>query len=175
VTIDKLRREFDRKKRATEFVKNSPLDIADRIIAALEAELERQKQTTVWTFARAEKAEAERDQALFVADGWHRQFKRAAKARREEGVRAEKAEAETELLKEELCDTLSELDHLTSLWNGTHVDQHPSYAALQAAARKWEWVAEDLQMELLQAALEHDLTIPTLAARLARYEEDHGS
>ena len=42
-------------------------------------------------FARAEKAEAERDQALFVADGWHRQFKRAAKARREEKARAKKA------------------------------------------------------------------------------------
>jgi hypothetical protein len=40
---------------------------------------------------RAEKAEAERDQALFVADDWHRQFKRAAKARREEKARAKKA------------------------------------------------------------------------------------
>ena len=35
--------------------------------------------------------QAERDQALFVADGWHRQFKRAAKARREEKARAKKA------------------------------------------------------------------------------------
>ena len=43
------------------------------------------------TEKRAEKAEAERDQALFVADGWHRQFKRAAKARREEKARAKKA------------------------------------------------------------------------------------
>ena len=39
---------------------------------------------------------------------------------------------------------------------------------------KWERVAEDLQMELLQAALEHDLTIPSLDARLARYEAEHG-
>ena len=45
-------------------------------------------------FARAEKAEAARDQALFVADGWHRQFKHAAEVRRAERVRAEKAEAE---------------------------------------------------------------------------------
>lgn len=41
--------------------------------------------------------QAERDQALFVADGWHRQFKRAAKSRRAERIRAEKAEAEVAL------------------------------------------------------------------------------
>ena len=84
MTIDKLRREFDRKKRATEFVKNSPLDIADRIIAALEAELERVREEREQNgrdycdlmekhdaeFVRAEQAEAEvalRDRMLELA------------------------------------------------------------------------------------------------------------
>ena len=48
-------------------------------------------------FARAERAEAERDQARFVADGWHKQFKHAAKSRRAERIRAEKAVAEVAL------------------------------------------------------------------------------
>lgn len=37
----------------------------DKRIAALEAELERQKQTTVWTLDRAEQAEADAEKARF--------------------------------------------------------------------------------------------------------------
>ena len=39
MSIDKLRREFDRKKRATEFIEGSPLDIADQLITTLSADL----------------------------------------------------------------------------------------------------------------------------------------
>jgi hypothetical protein len=143
VTIDKLRREFDRKKRATEFVKNSPLDIADRIIAELEDKVEELDDKLMeaegahdaarrWfeeqkQFARARKAEAERDQALFVADGWHRQFKHAAKAWREEKARAKKAEAE---------------------------------------ARRWEWVAKEASCG------RRTPDGPLLDTLLARYEEE---
>jgi len=38
---------------------------------------------------------------------------------------------------------------------------------------EYKWAAESLQTELLQAALDLGFFIPTLAARLARYEADH--
>jgi len=83
VTIDKLRREFDREKPVCELCglpvgadyllkdgdhtyhrvcSNATAtsvyrQLQDKV-AALEAELERQKQTTVWTLDRAEQAEA---------------------------------------------------------------------------------------------------------------------
>lgn len=45
--------------------------------------------------------------------------------------------------------------------------------ALAQLVAKYKWAAEGLQTELLQAALDHGFSIPTLAARLAEYEAGH--
>lgn len=76
----------------------------------------------------------------------------------------------------------AEYEHLRKLQEFAHefplppLSSHPYTSTILALARlvaKYKWAAESLQTELLQAALDHDFSIPTLAARLAEYEADH--
>ena len=106
--LERLRKEYQHALRSTYVSRDADecgrtYDLvdeaaADALITALEAEVQRAKfQSYNELRQRAEKAEAERHQALFAADGWHRQFKHAAEVRRAEKARAEKAEAEVAL------------------------------------------------------------------------------
>jgi len=119
--LERLRKEYDAAvKRRHGKIGATGLEIrADALITALEAEVQRAKfQSYNELRQRAEKAEAERHQALFVADGWHRQFKHAAEVRRAERVRAEQAEAEVALRDRMLRDIIERIALTPERWNG---------------------------------------------------------
>lgn len=148
--LDKLREEYaslDALYRGHNAERWNPLDAgfangidvstakADALITALEAEVQRAKfQSYNELRQRAEKAEAERHQALFVADGWHRQFKHAAEVRRAERVRAEQAEAEVALRDRMLRDIIERIALTPERWNGWTTEE--VLADLRARAEK---------------------------------------
>ena len=142
-------------------------DKADAAIAALEKELTYYREHYELVFRQRNQAEAEvAGRPRGIGDGdIHALFDRAEKA--------EYAARENRQAMDNAVKAWREAEAEARQWADSFKLAEQSIVDLQAEVARLRAVSEELQTELLQAALDHDFTIPTLAARLARWEAEH--